>query len=187
MHTTLLQQVAGGNEKAFSRLFHEHKQMVYNVAWTYTEDKTLSEEILQDVFVIVWKNRDKLVGIEDFAAYIYVIAKNRALRVLKSARSKATSDISQLSRLSENPSIRLSEHQVQGLLQQALALLSPQQRRVFQLSRMEGLSREQVAEEMGISKATVSVHLTIALRLVRAFLVSHLELFIVFALFPEFF
>jgi RNA polymerase sigma-70 factor (ECF subfamily) len=182
--------VANGDEKAFSELFHLYRQLVYNVAWTYTENKALSEEILQDVFLIIWKNRARLPEVKDLAAYLYIIAKNRSLRVLKELASGKTQDIRSVSYLTatdDDPAYRLSEHRVQQLLQQALSVLSPQQRRVFELSRIEGLPREHIAREMGISKATVSVHLTVALRLVRAFLISSLEVFLVLLPLREFF
>lgn len=182
--------MANGDEKAFSELFHLYKQLVYNVAWTYTENKVLSEEILQDVFVILWKHRSRLTGINDLPAYLYIIARNRSLRVLKQVAVGKTQDIQSVSYLTataDDPFYRLSERRVQELLQQALVMLSPQQRRVFELSRIQGLQREQIAREMGISKATVSVHLTIALRLVRAFLVSSLEVFLVLLPLRKFF
>jgi RNA polymerase sigma-70 factor (ECF subfamily) len=180
--TASLFSIARGDEKAFARLFHSQKQFVYNVAWTYTENKALSEEILQDVFLIIWKNREQLTEIKDLSAYLYIIARNRSLRVLKQLAAGRTQDLGSVPYLTApdiDPSYQLSEHRMQELLQKALAILSPQQRKVFELSRIQGLPREQIAREMGISKATVSVHLTIALRLVRAFLVSSLEVFIV--------
>jgi RNA polymerase sigma-70 factor (ECF subfamily) len=180
--TALLFSIAGGDEKAFSQLFHSYKQLVYNVAWTYTENKALSEEILQDVFLIIWKNREQLTAIKDLSAYLYIIARNRSLRVLKQVAAARAQDIRSASYLTasdDDPAYRLSEQRMQELLRNALAILSPQQRKVFELSRIEGLPREEIAKKMGISKATVSVHLTIALRLVRAFLVSSLEVFIV--------
>ena len=185
LHTeaSFLFSIARGDEKAFSQLFHSHKQLVYNVAWTYTENKALSEEILQDVFLIIWKNREQLTAINDLTAYLYTIARNRSLRVLKqlaAARTQELSTVPDLRASDIDPAYQLSEHRIQELLQKALAILSPQQRKVFELSRIAGLPREEIAKEMGISKATVSVHLTIALRLVRAFLVSSLEVFIVF-------
>ncbi|HEY1166459.1 MAG TPA: RNA polymerase sigma-70 factor [Chitinophaga sp.] len=185
LHTeaSFLFSIARGDEQAFAQLFHAHKQWVYNVAWTYTENKALSEEILQDVFLIIWKNREQLTAIKDLSAYLYTIARNRSLRVLKQLAAARTQDLSSVPDLRASdidPAYQLSEHRIQELLQKALAILSPQQRKVFELSRIAGLPREEIAKEMGISKATVSVHLTIALRLVRAFLVSSLEVFIVF-------
>lgn len=160
--------------------------MVYQVAWTYTEDNAASEEILQDVFVLVWKNRAKLPEIKDFAAWAYVIAKNRSLRVLEQiAASPSPVELSADERLwQEDHTQQISEQQLQSLLREALTVLSPQQRKVFEMSRLEGLSRKEVSQKLGISIATVSVHLTIALRQVRAFLLSRLGLWLVLAVLP---
>lgn len=164
--------------------------MVYHVAWTFTEDTGLSEDIVQDVFTLIWKNREKLPEIQDIKAYLYVTAKHRALRVLQkiAATKKLDRSFGAGSQLIESGhNDLLSEEKQMSLLHEALHLLSPQQRTVFRLSRMEGLDREAIAQQLGISKATVSVHLTISLRVVRAFLVSKLEVVAALALFPEFF
>src|SRR5579863_5838564 len=79
----LLHRVAAGDQSAFSILFHKYKQMVYQVAWTYTEDKELAEDILQDTFSVVWKKRETLTDVQDFSAWLYVVARNRSLQVLK--------------------------------------------------------------------------------------------------------
>lgn len=168
-----------GDEKAFETVFQQYRQMVYNVAWTYTESQPLSEEILQDVFIICWNHRSRLPEIADLSAWLYVIAKNRSLRVLKQLnklKQNENSAASYNTLIEEDHTRQYSEQQIQQLLAAALNTLSPQQRKVFELSRIQGLSREQVAVTMGISRSTVSVHLTIALRLVRAHLVVHLEL-----------
>lgn len=178
----LLKRIAGGDEPAFKELFFYYRQFVYKIAWTYTENSSVSEEILQDVFIIIWNNRNKLVTIRDFHAYLYVITKNRGLRVLKEINTLRRQDQASLfyQALWEKDHLHnLSEHQIQQLLHDALAGLSPQQRKVFELSRLEGLPREKIAEQLGISKATVSAHLTIALRLVRARLVTHFNLVLI--------
>lgn len=189
--SVILKRVATGDESAFSELFHHYKQLVYHVAWTYVEDTQIADEILQDVFMSIWKNRDKINEITDFNAYLYVIAKNRSLKVLKGIikdKRRESDRAIYYNNLWEQEFLNdYSEKEVQQLLEQALLLLSPQQRNVFELSRMQGMSREEVAMRLNISKATVSVHLTIALRLIRAFLTSRISLYAGLVIFPEIF
>ena len=175
----VLSAVSSGDQKAFTELFFRYKDRVYTIALTYTEDRVIAEEVVQDVFVRVWKNRQKLKEIDGFSSWIYVIARNRALTALqKIAREgeRRKDLISHLPTEVNDAEGRVQENYMQELLESALTRLSPQQRKVFVLSRLQGHSRQEVAEMLNLTPATVSVHLTIALRSVRAFLTNHPEL-----------
>jgi len=171
--------VTTGDQKAFESLFFRHKDRVYTIALTYTENRVIAEEVVQDVFVRVWKNRHKLKGIDDFSSWLSVIARNRALTALqKIARESERREelISYLPTEVSDAEERVQNNYMEELLENALTRLSPQQRKVFVLSRLQGHSRKEVAEMLNLSPATVSVHLTIALRSIRAFLTNHPEL-----------
>jgi RNA polymerase sigma-70 factor (ECF subfamily) len=173
----LLVQVAKGDEHAFSVLFHRYMQKVYNVAWIYTRDAGLAEDIVQDSFALLWKNRQKMPEIKDVGRYLYVIGRNRAVRVLQNLESikrSANTFSSVQVQHSDDVSRRIPEKELEALVHQGLEFLSPQQRQVFELSRLQGLSRDEVAEQMQISKATVGVHLTLAIKKMRVFLINRL-------------
>jgi RNA polymerase sigma-70 factor (ECF subfamily) len=181
----LLAAVAGGDQKAFGELFARHKDRMYTVAITYTDDPATAEEVVQDVFLRVWKNRHRLGEIADFPAWLYTISRNRALTALnKIAREAKKKDefISYLPPGINEAEQKIDEYHLQQLLESAMARLTKQQRRVFELSRLKGYSREEVAAILGLAPATVSVHLTIALRTIRAFLVNRIEFPLAFLL-----
>jgi len=182
--------VTAGDQKAFGELFFRYKDRVYTIALTYTEHRVIAEEIIQDVFVRVWKNRHKLKEIEDFASWICVIARNRALTALqKIAREGERREelISYLPTEVSDAEERIQHNYTEELLEKALTRLSPQQRKVFVLSRLQGHSRMEVAEMLNLAPATVSVHLTIALRSIRAFLTNHMGFTSLYLLFRIFF
>ncbi|MBO9573531.1 MAG: RNA polymerase sigma-70 factor [Chitinophagaceae bacterium] len=175
----LLLHIAEGNEAAFATLFHHHKDRVFTIAKAFTENQVRSEEIVQDVFVRIWKNREKLNDIQNFEAWMYEIARNRSFSTLKlMAKEKKLRSIGYeyLPHYTEPVQKQINGDEINGLLKEGMKLLSKQQRQVFELSRLQGYSREEVAETLGIAKATVSVHLTIALRIMRSFLLSRLEI-----------
>lgn len=183
----ILAQVASSDQKAFGELFARHKDRTYTIALTYTEDPVVSEELVQDVFVRVWKNRHKLPQVESFPSWLYTITRNRALTALKKiAREGKRREelISYLPTGVSDAEQKVDGHYMQKLLEDALVRLSPQQRKVFELLRLQGYSREEVAGQLGLAPATVSVHLTIALRSVRAFLTSRMELSLLLLLLP---
>ncbi len=175
----ILSAVARGDQKAFEALFFRYKDRVYSTAFFYTQHEAIAEDVVQDVFIRVWKNRHKLTGINGFSSWIYTITRNRSLTALqKIAREgkKRKELISRLPARVEDAENRIQEDYMETLLEHALARLSPQQRKVFELSRLQGHSRDEVAEELNLAPATVSVHLTLALRSVKSFLMRHGEL-----------
>ena len=169
---------ASGDEQAFATLFQHHKDRVYSIALRYTTSVVISEEVVQDVFVRVWKNREKLTQLDNPAAWIYTIARNCSLTALKQIAIEGRRKEELLHW--KPPQVgtgagHLEEHELQVLLNTAISRLTPQQKKVFELSRIQGLKRDVIAAEMGLSAATVSVHLTIAIRQVRAFLLCRLD------------
>jgi RNA polymerase sigma-70 factor (ECF subfamily) len=175
----ILFAVSTGDQKAFAALFSRYKDRVYTIAFTYTDNRTIAEEVVQDVFMRVWKNRPKLNEINNFSSWIHVIARNRALTELqKIAREGERKEelISYLPTEVSDAEQKLQDNSMEELLEKALTRLSPQQRKVFVLTRLQGHSRTEVAEMLHLAPATVSVHLAIALRSIRAFLTNQLEL-----------
>jgi len=171
--------VAAGDQKAFEQLFFQHKDRIFTIALTYTENRMIAEEVVQDVFVRVWKNRRKLKEIGVFSSWIYAIARNRSLTALqKIARDGQRKEalVAYLPAAVSDAEERIQDDYTEALLEKAMIRLTPQQRKVFELSRIQGYSRKEVAEILNLTPATVSVHLTIALRSIRAYLANHPEL-----------
>lgn len=69
----------------------------------------------------------------------------------------------------------IRQHQCQKILEKAISLLPPQQRQVYTLSKIEGLSHESIAAEMQLSKLTVKTHMARALQFIRKYLNAHLH------------
>jgi len=174
----LLIKVSEGDGKAFSLLFHRYKDLIYSIALKYTKSAIYAEEVVQDVFLRIWRNRHNLLAVEQFDAWIRVIARNRSLSVLEQIVREERNKEKQYHYIPPGgyeAGERVTDLDMQKLLGQALTLLTQRQREIFVRCRLENVPREQVAEELGLSPATVSVHLTIALRTVRAFLTSQLR------------
>lgn len=182
--TVLMQQVAAGNETAFRQLFDQYRQKIYSLAMYLTRSEVLSEEIVQDVFMKVWSNRDQLHQIDYFNAWLRTIARNTISNYLRGlARERLA-----LSRLdvTKNDSTLSSENifldrQYQQLMQEAIRQLPAQQQKAFLLSRQAGLKNEEIARQMGISIHTTKEHLQRATRSIRQYLDARIELSVVTA------
>jgi RNA polymerase sigma-70 factor (ECF subfamily) len=171
----LQQLTAEGDEKAFEALYLLHKDRVYEIALTYTESAVLAEEILQDIFVQIWTKRNELPGIEDFSAWLFILTRNRSFTVLRGMARAAKRDrnmVDYLPGATGTADEKLLTGDVLRYLHEAMNLLTPTQRRAFELFKLNGLSRDETAAAMGISPNTAKTHLQHAMRTIRAHLVS---------------
>lgn len=169
--------LAEGNEQAFRELFFSYKDLVYSIALSYTSNHSDAEEIVQEVFSRLWKYREDLPQVNEITAWIRTVTRNQSFSALK----KKAIELKRKKELAgyfpvqiENPGqAMIHEKELQVILNEAMDRLTPQQRKIFELSRLQGLDRNAIAEMLGLSATTVSNHLTIALRTVRSFLYEH--------------
>lgn len=174
----LLSQVAEGNEKAFRELFEQYSDSIYGAAFAYTKSSLLAEEIVQEVFLKVWNKKESLPGVQDFPGYIFIIARNRILNVL---RRRVTEN-----HYLRNHSARLIDHgqtpeqeyifkESKEILNKAVLQLPPRQRVIYQLIREQGLKLGEAAEQLGLSRNTVRNQLAKAMGAIRSYVRQHAD------------
>ncbi|MBC7868403.1 MAG: RNA polymerase sigma-70 factor, partial [Gloeobacteraceae cyanobacterium ES-bin-316] len=167
-----------GDEAAFRRLFEMHWDNIYGVAFTFTKSAVVSEEMVQDVFVKVWLNRQQLSSVRKFSDYLFIIARNHIFSALrKKIQEESFADylVNYFTEPCNLPDQQLLCRETENLVLQALEQLPPQQQLVYTLSRQEGLSQEEIASKLAISKSTVKSHMNKALQFIRHYLHTHDE------------
>ncbi|MDR6568260.1 RNA polymerase sigma factor [Chitinophaga ginsengisegetis] len=178
----LLRQVAAGSHQAFEQLFLEYKDRVYHVAGLYSKDETIAEEIVQEVFLTVWKKRESLEELDDFRSWLFILSRNQVIKYLeKWANNKALEHAWGSQAGPTQPITEIAQHQEQLLLvlNEALLSLPQQQRMVFSLAKQEKLSYEAIADRLGISVLTVKTHMQRARQGIRSYLKQRGDLFII--------
>jgi RNA polymerase sigma-70 factor (ECF subfamily) len=168
--------IANGDQQAFSRFFHAFKNKVYSFSYSFTHSTELAEEITQDVFVKVWTNRESLHEIENMDAWLSAITKNLCFNYLKKlALERKTKDTLQKTQPHSEQNVEQYLSFKERVIQVAEAVdqLSPQQRLIFNLNRNKGLKNEEIARQLNLSPNTVKTHMVTALRKIRCFLESH--------------
>jgi RNA polymerase sigma-70 factor (ECF subfamily) len=158
----ILQQVSEGDERAFAALFNHYHQLLGMHIFRITKSEQLAEEVVQDVFLKIWLNKEVLTGIDNFRIYLFVISKNAALNCLKKVANESARflDIDAQTDISAAETIEEDHRYI--LIDEAIDQLPPQQKQVYLLSRHERLSYAEIAEQMNISKETVKKYLQIA-------------------------
>ena len=172
----LFSRIAEGDEAAFRILYHRYNAVLSVSVRKLLKSEETAAEVLQEVFLKVWLLRHTLKDIENPAGWMYTMASNYSLSVLrKYARDKnrheAISDdeIEDSHDLSEGFQAKeLQEH-----IRNAIAQLPASRREVFMLNIQEGKSRKEIAQALDISEHTVKNQLVTARKFIREYLEKH--------------
>lgn len=165
-----IRRLIAGDEDAFKKIYDCHSGQVYQLAFRFLKDSAWSEEIVQDVFLKLWMNREGLDESGNMWLYLYVIAKHLCLNKLREIRKSAAlldqlmAGIEQAGNSTEE---QLFAADMERLAEKAVALLPRQQQLIFKLSRQEGLSYKEIAQKLHISPNTVKNHLVQALKTLK--------------------
>lgn len=168
-----IEQLRGGDTAAFECLYNTYKRQVSSHILRLVKSVPIAEDLVHDLFVRVWNQRDRLDATKSFSAYLYRMSENITMDFFrKVARDKdfrayfmAHTDTS-YSHVEEV----LANKENKELLQEAVAILPTQCRLVFTLCKLEGKSSEEVSRELNVSLHTVSNHLAKARKMMRDFL-----------------
>ena len=172
----MLARAAYGDQSAFKFIFDAYQGRVYTFALRYLKFNHRAEEAVQEVFMKLWRQRTALSGINDLQQYIFMVTRNHALDYLR--RSKVREHIQvPLQAAHDTPDTDTEDaimlQETRRILEEGIALLPPQQQRVYRLCHQQGLTYEQVAQQLAISAQTVQRHMKLALRFLRKHLEKH--------------
>ena len=185
----LLRLISQADENAFAKLFDYYRNKIYGVALKLTHSTTVAEEIVEDVFLKIWLRRATLNEIENFSAYLFTIARNKAYKILRQiAKNYRIVPLAENNQplTHNNAQDYLVDKEYRSLLQKAIDRLPSQQKQVYQLIKERDLKRDEVAHQLHIQPETVKYHLAQAMKNIRTFCMLHLDIFIGFiiVLFP---
>ncbi len=171
--TTIIEALKEGDERALEKIFYRYKDKLYAYCFKIVKTKDLTDEIVADVFITLWKRRDQLNITTSFEAYLITIARNLAIDSLK----KASKDerlyeeiLLNASLLYTQPEDRFDYYELQAAVEAAIDNLPPQRRQIFRMSREENYTHQEIADRLHISKNTVKDQIVKALADIRTYL-----------------
>jgi RNA polymerase sigma-70 factor (ECF subfamily) len=172
----LFDRIADGEEVAFGILFNLYKSKLYRFTLRICKSEDVAEELVHDVFLKIWNNRDLHHNIDHPATYMYTIAKNKAMDHLRKVACDARLMGQLWHTLSESNDVTqeaVEANECYSLVKTALSKLTPQKQLIYRLSREDGLNHEQIAQQLNISKSTVNNHLVGSLKHIKSFLIKN--------------
>lgn len=164
----LLDAIASGDEAAFALLFERYREKLYAYLVRHTKSSEVAEEIVTDIFMKLWTGRELASQIKDIGAFLHKVGYYKVLDFLRTTARHSKLKQLYLSFMSVHrepgaDDLMIGE-ELKNLLTRTINGLPPQRRLIFQLSRQEGLTHEQIASLLHLSSSTVNNALVAANR-----------------------
>ncbi|MRG44862.1 RNA polymerase sigma-70 factor [Chitinophaga sp. SYP-B3965] len=170
-----------GDEQAFRRLFQYYSPRLSQFAFSIIKIKEVATEIVDDVFIKLWKQREKAPSIANIRVYLYVAVKNSSLNYLSSkAHRQITEPFNDLDIALSNdpaPDEKMISAELLGKITAAVESLPPRCKMIFKLVREDGLRYKDVAEILNLTVNTVDAQMVIAVKRISEKVQTHFTTF----------
>lgn len=165
---SILKLVAQGDNQAFARLYDLFYLRVYRYAGYFIRSREDREEVVSEVFRIIWQNRHLLIGVRNFESYIYVVTRNEAFRILRgySRYRNISIDEMPVELVLSQPDVEsaLADDEMMALYADAIGTLPERCKLIFLMVREQRMKYKDVAEILAISEGTVERQINIAIK-----------------------
>ncbi len=165
----ILRRLRAGEQMAFKHIFDEHYPMLCKVVYKMLADKAGTEDVVQELFIKLWRKREKIQITGTLATYLRGMAIKEAISYLRQRKHfEAEEKITELAMVGYEGMIEedgLKERTES--VQQAITMLPNRCRLIFRMSKIEGLTYQEIADSLGISIKTVENQMGKALKLLR--------------------
>ncbi len=156
-----------GSKEWFKLIFDQNFECIRNYLFYLSGDVTLTEDLIQDVFLQLWENRQKVKN-ETVRPYLFTIARNCFLKTRRRQKYDLKFRSAYLEKIeNESPEFVLEMKEFDKKIQQAIASLPGKCRVIFLMHRIDGLTYRNIAENLGISIKAVEKQMSRALSILR--------------------
>jgi RNA polymerase sigma-70 factor (ECF subfamily) len=166
----LVNRIRQHDKDAFKSLYNRYNKKIYFFALKYFKNHVEAEELVQSVFINIWECRESLDPAYAVRSYIYKAAVNYIYNYLKKMAIRARFIDSEIKKGEIYSNITYEQvffHDLERSLNTIVEKFPPQQKKIFQLSRYEGLTHQEIAIKLDISVRTVENQMYRALRTLK--------------------
>jgi len=166
----LVSALKEGSEDAFTELFQFFSPKIINTARKFGIPQEESEEMTQEIFLFIWKNRTNLKTELSFNAYLLTILKSKVYQRAKAEMKKLAYQkyaLKHLELISNGTENQVNYEELVEISNASIAKLPEQQRQVFLMRNVSKKSSKEISEQLGLSKRTVENHFYIATKTIK--------------------
>ena len=160
------------DEKAYKELFFYFYKPLKQFAFSFVKSLEMSEEIVSDVFVNIWKGRSHMEEIDNLKTYLYISTKNISLKYLLKQNKRVAITIDSLNIELESKDIHPDQMMITAemvkKIRDAVDLLPPRCKLIYKFIKEDGLKYKEVAAILNVSVKTIDNQLAIALKKIGA-------------------
>lgn len=172
----LITKLKAGSEEAFNLLFYKYERKLYAFSLSILPSREDAEEVVQEVFYRIWKKRELLDEQLSFKAFIFTIAKNYIYNLLSKRVSETAYKHYYLDKTSNQ--VNSAEetwhfHDLKNTIEQMVSKMPDKRKQVFTMSRFQGLTNREIAEQLNLSLSTVENHINKCLKALKQQLHLH--------------
>ena len=177
-NTALVCQLKKGDMAAFDAIYCKYCFKLYEFALMYLKQVEDAEEIVQEVFIKIWRARGKINIEKSFESFLFTVAYNETMSLLRKRvlENKSRMYLKSLQQ-AESANVVIDEIQYKELNDKVLSLLkklTPRQREIYLLSREKGLTQKEIALRLNISESTVNNQMVRILKFFKSQIRSYL-------------
>ncbi len=165
--SVLLGLVQKGDEQAMASIFDRYSKVVYSVALRVLRDPAGAEDVLQEIFMQIWRSPDSFIATRgSLGGWLAVVSRNRSIDTLR--RRRPTDNIDDMPLASSyNLANEAELHSMMEKARGAIQLLPVEQRKTLEMAFFDGLTHSEIAEMTGDPLGTVKTRIRSALLTVR--------------------
>jgi RNA polymerase sigma-70 factor (ECF subfamily) len=181
----LLIAIRNSDERAFSEFFRRYWKMAHGHAYSKTRSKEITEEIVQDLFMMLWDKRESL-NIDNIPAYIFTSIKNKSINYIESqfVKNKYLDYYKAfIPQAEESTSHDVEFDELMEAVEGSVESLPEKSRNIFRLSQLEGRSNKEIASTLSLSEKSIEYHLTKSIKSIRLHLKDFICMLMIINLF----
>ncbi len=174
----LLERCRLGSEAAFNVLFRRYFNKLHQFSLKFIKDEAVAESLVLDLMLQLWQKSDQLDQSIDIAPYLFTAMKNRVFNNIrkKYLETVPLEELTNQCLTAVSADGELEARELASVYQSMVEQLSPQRKKVFQMSREQDMTHKEIAIELQLSVNTVENHISASIRFLRQNLKNHTDI-----------
>jgi RNA polymerase sigma-70 factor (family 1) len=166
----LIVLLKAGNDDAFSEIYQRYSKLLYLYAFKKLQNKEEAKDVVQDVFIRLFKNRNELELKTTLSGYLYKSVLNKVFDIFKHQdiiRKYVENGYHFIEVDSQETDYLICEKEIASLIEQEIALMPPRMKEIYELKRKHFLTTKEISQRLELSEHTVSTQLKRAMKHLR--------------------